>query len=224
MAKHAPPPFSFARDWEGLDCFIIGGGTSVAPDVVHQIRHRSRGRAIVVNTSYLAFPWAPVLFFADARWWHREMAERPALLASYVDFPGHETYSIQSVDQRVRLIRRETHVGLSKDPTTVHLHTTSTTGALNIAAHRGARRIVLIGMDNRDGEVREDGSFRVHYHDEYPWRRKPETWSVKHTELKRAAADLQALGIEVINASLISTLDFWPRVDLAQWLKENPDV
>ncbi len=210
-------------EWAGFDVFIIGGGTSVDYEAVNSLRGRPASAVMVINSSYLAFPWADSVLFADERWLNREMAERPAHLAEFGK--AHEALAIFHRPEFpwIRPLARKTDRGLSKDPHTVHLQTTSTTGAINVAFHRGARRIILVGIDNRDGEVNDYGKFRVHHHEEYPWRRKPETWTVKHAELKSTVPDLAARGIEVINASLISTLDFWRRVDLAAWLKEQDD-
>lgn len=209
-------------DWRGEECFIIGGGTSVDVEAVTSLRNRPGAHTIVLNSAYRAFPWADVLFFADERWIREEVQLRRATFDS---FEGRVYSIIESdrYDAEATRLFRETHPGLSLDREKVFLHYTAARGAMNIALHKGVRRIVLVGMDNRDGDERlPNGELRTHFHEGYRWHRSANTWTKKAEEFATTVAPLQAAGIETINASLISTLTFWPKVDLATWLKENP--
>lgn len=201
--------------WKGEDVFIICGGTSLNPETVQRLRGRPGSHSIAVNRSYIIAPWADVLFFADDRWWVEEHVQnRGPLLQA---FPGQVvTTAEQTRDAKLwhlKKIEPSDAKPLSGVETSVALLTTSVTGALNISLHKGARRVILIGCDNKHGP---EG--RIHYHQEYPWDRTEESWWAKERELRRAARGMAAAGIEVINASPGSALDFWPIVELGTWL------
>jgi len=212
----------FSPEWRGEEAFLIGGGTSVQIEAVNALRDRPGAHVIVLNSSYRAFPWAEMLFFADERWVREELQERRATFEAY---PGRVLSILENdrYDAYTERTIRETTPGLSLDPSRVFLHFTATRGAMNVALHMGVRRLVLVGIDNRDGdEVLPNGEPRVHFHEGYHWHRAPHTWKAKLREMETTVAPLAAAGIEVINASPISTLPWWPKVDLAEWLKENP--
>lgn len=221
MSKAVPfRQWTIAPGWQGEDCFIVAGGTSVQPELVASLRGRPNSRVIVINSSYLIAPWADVLFFGDDRWWTNETAVRNEALKY---FEGQ----IVTVGRYVRDARlwhmhkvvptRRGGNGLTRDPTGLAMEMTSLQGALNIAFHKQAKRVILIGADNRAGD-----NGRRHYHEEHPWVPTKETWKERAEQLGLAVPFLRDAGIEVINASLISTFTWWPKVDLAQWLGENP--
>jgi hypothetical protein len=206
--------WSLARDWEGEDAFLIGGGTSVDVKAVARLQGRPKARSIAINSSYLIAPWADMLFFGDERWWTREIKERAkALLAFAGDIA---TIRVGVHHNRVHVLKRivpSAEHPLSTELDTVAMQLTSTHAAINIAVLRGARRIILVGIDNRDGD-----NGRIHHHAEYPWYRRKVTWDVKMQQLSYTVPALAAAGVEVINASLISTLPWWPKCTLADFL------
>lgn len=209
--------------WATDEVFIIGGGTSVRPEVVSALEGRARTRTIVVNSSYRIAPWADTLFFADERWINEELAKRPDLIRSFAT--TREAIGIISRPDLpwLRSAHRLSRPGLSVHPDKIQMQYSSATGAINIALLRGAKRLVLVGMDNRDGdEVDAKGYARVHYHEEYKWPRHAKGWEMKQKEAAAMLPGIAHFGAEVINASLISTFPWWPKVDLADWLKENP--
>lgn len=202
--------WTIKKDWVGETCFIVGGGTSVTQAALDSIK--GRGRCIVVNSSYRSVLWADILFFADERWWTREVSLPDNKIGSFRGVIA--TTSRAAKGERLhRLHRYKPPPGLIARPDSVVMERTSVQGALNIAYHKGVARIVLLGVDNRDGD---DG--RIHHHDEYPWPRHRLTWDVKSTQLSLAALKLKHEGIEVLNCSPISTLAFWPRVSLEEVL------
>lgn len=203
-----------APEWGGMDVFIIAGGTSVDPKQVKRLRGRPNTITIAVNSSYQIAPWADLLFFADDRWFKREMKERPAELTK---FKGRIlTTSIHVKDPRLEKLKKVAPtkaVPLATDRGTIAIERTSVHACLNICLHAKAARVVLIGVDNRDGD-----NGRIHHHDEYPWPRRHSTWDVKRKQLQLVVDPLREAGIQVLNASPISTLEWWPKIDLAAWL------
>lgn len=225
MARKTRPSTALGPDWTGQTCYIVLGGTSVDPHEVQRLHERPSAKTLVVNSSYIVAPWADALFFADDRWYKRELQERPALLKSFRGEVWTIAEHSAAREPGLYLLRQvvpgENGVGgLAREPDTVAMQRTSTSGALNFAVHRGAARIVLIGADNRDGD-----NGRIHHHAEYPWPRRRTTWRVKEKQLALAAHALAALGIPVINASPISTLTWWPKTSLKDFLdKEDADA
>lgn len=203
------------RLWAGQTAYVIGGGPSVTQAAVDSLKGRL---TIAVNMSYLNAPWATVLFFADARWWSREIEERHETLLA---FGGVITTTCEPLEsprllKLKRLVPTSDANGMSTAPDTLSMERTSLQGAMNLCYHLGVRRIVLLGADNRDAP-----NGRIHHHDEYPWVRFNESWAIKSEQMGYGAAALKRLGVEVINCSPISTLTYWPIRALDEVLKEG---
>lgn len=85
-------------------------------------------------------------------------------------------------------------------------------GALNLAVQFGVRRIVLVGFDMRiDKGLHWHGPHKGGLHNPNPanvarWRRC----------IDEAAPVLEALGVTVVNASPVSALAAYPKVDFAE--------
>lgn len=207
--------WKIAPEWQGETAFIIAGGSSVKGQDLTPLRGR---RVIAVNSSYEAAPWADILYFADRRWMFEHM-KRPAFLA----FAGRKVTCSQweGCDSKFLRLRRivpnfdpkfgAVGPGISPDPSSVVSNRTSLQGAMNIAAHLGVARMVLLGADMCRAE---DGS--THHHSPHKWRNKPgnETWDIQLEQLKLAVAPLKERGIEVINTSPISRIEWWPKESL----------
>jgi hypothetical protein len=200
-----------APEWAGETAFIVAGGTSVLEQDLSHLRGR---RVIVVNSSYEAVPFADFLFFGDASWWETHCS-RETLTA----FAGRiVTVSVRAVGERLlRLRRRVPPPGLSLDPSSIVSERTSLQGAINLAVHLGAKRIVLLGADMCRAN---DG--RSHHHSPHPRPNKPgnRTWDIQMVQLRLIAEPLRALGIEVINTSPVSRIDWWPRAELSACLTQ----
>lgn len=184
----------------------------MTPAIVESLRGRN---VIAVNFMYTWAPWAPMMFFADPRFWHREMRERPNLLKAFEGLIL--TTSRGAGDDADPRLRRLKHFkpppGLQQARDSVAIARSSLTASINIAKHTQAGRIILVGADNRDGP-----NGRAHCHTEYPWTRSKKTWTAKHEELYHVAKALHAVGLPCFNASPISALPFWAKVDLKDFL------
>lgn len=221
MPKPKPSFASLPPDWLGQTCYIVLGGTSVDPHEVQRLHERPNARTLVVNSSYIIAPWADVLYFADDRWHKRELQERGKLIKSFRGETWTTSEHSFARDPSLKLLRSVVPGangvgGLAMSPDTLALQRTSTTAAMNLAFHRKASRIVLLGADNRDGP-----GGRIHHHAEYPWPRRRTTWRVKEKQLALVAQALEREGVPVINASPISTLQWWPRTSLRELLDEE---
>lgn len=191
--------------WEKQTAYILCGGTSVTPEMLEALKGRN---VIVVNSMYSRALWAPYLFFHDQRWWVRETTKFPEQLAK---FEG-KIVTTSRASKGANLLRLKRIVpppGIASRPDTVAMSRTSAQAAINIAYHAGANRIVLVGMDNCNG-----ANGRAHCHTEYPWYRPKKTWLSKVKVLVHAVEPLVNADVQVLNASPISALPWWPKVNL----------
>lgn len=90
---------------------------------------------------------------------------------------------------------------------------TSLQAAMNLAVHLGASRIVLLGADMKPAP---DG--RTHHHAPHKWPQVPGCWEIQMLDLKHAADDLATLGVEVVNTSLESMINWWPKRPIGELL------
>jgi hypothetical protein len=200
-----PAPWSASPEWKGEAVFIIAGGPSVAQQDLGPLRGR---RTIAINSSWEAAPLASVLFFGDERWW-RHNRERLAgfggrivTVAKFVAEPG-----------LLRMEKRRPPPALASERTALAMRYTSLAGAINLAVHLGAARLVLLGAD-----LKAAANGRTHHHKDHPWPAKPGCWDKQLVEVRAMAGPLAALGIEVVNTSMESRIDWWAKRPLVDCL------
>lgn len=209
--------WTITPEWKGETAFIIAGGTSVLKQDLTRLVGR---RVIALNSSYEIYPAADILFFGDRRWYYDHF-KRPAFVA----FQGRKATCCAADTTRLapgllRLKRatptRDLNTGVygpgfAHDCSTVVSNRTNLQGAMNMAAHLGVARIVLLGADMCRGE-----GGRSHHHAPHQWQNKPgnSTWDIQLPQLRLIAEPLRQLGIEVINTSPISRIDWWPKINL----------
>lgn len=197
--------------WPGETVFILAAGPStLALDL-----SRLAGRKVVaVKSAWKVYPTADVLFFADGRWW-REKQLRPGA----DQFAGLIVTSAKEIgDPRVKVIGRTPNSkhGLATRPDQVTLERSSTTGAINLAMHFGAARIVLLGVDAKIGA---DG--RRHNHGlRWPWPPSKTCWSDQVKEFAAVAPSAKAMGVEIVNANPDSAVTCWPRLPFEACLEK----
>ena len=190
-------PWAVPPEWPGETAFIVAGGPSVRGQPLELLRGR---RAIAVNTSWEAVPWAAFLFFGDSRWW-REHRERTGIYAGRI-----VTVSRHAVGPGLlRLDKHRPPPALRAERTAVAQSRTSLAGAIGLAVHLGAARLVLLGAD---GGPAPDG--RTHHHAPHPWPPRPDCWGPQLAELRALAPALAARRIAVRNASPGTRIDWWP--------------
>lgn len=221
MGRVMKPGFwNVPPEWKGETAFVIAGGTSVAKQDISKLKGR---RVIVVNSSYEVAPWADFLFFGDERWWH-DHVKKPGIL----QFKGRiVTPSAAAIGRSILRVRRYTPnldkrrgklgPGLTDNRGAVVSQRTSLQGAINLAVHLGVARIVLLGADMCRGE-----SGKTHHHSPHKWQNKPgnATWNIQMEQLALVVEPLRAWGIEVLNASPISRIPWWPKIGFEDVLAE----
>ena len=183
--------------WPGNTCYILGGGPSLKSIDVNRLRG---SRVIAVNNAYQLADWIDVLFFGDHRWFwaHRN---------KFADFGG------------LKVTRNEGHAkwpgvlaanyvgdpyGISTDPSVLRWNRSSGACAINLAAHFGVKRIILLGFD-----MRMIGK-RHNWHQDHTETRSAALYREFMTVFPAIKADLDTLGIECINATPGSSLTVFP--------------
>lgn len=147
---------------------------------------------IVVNTSFRIAPWADVLYAMDRAWW-REYQDEAAEV-----FTGRFWSPLPNLP------------GVKKAPTK---HTrNSGAGAIALAAHLGAQRIIMLGYDCQ----RTNGM--AHWHGNHP-KGLGNAGSLPKWPAQFAKLADELDGTDVVNASRETALTIFPRVALEEALQ-----
>jgi len=202
------------KDWPDETAVVLASGPSMTREDAEHVR--GKARVIAVNNQGIdtihsetkelvpSFaPWADVLYAADAKWW-KDYAPRSYNFAGLkvtirdaYDVPGLHTLRISC----------ETVF----DPKRTHLVTGGNSGyqAVHLAAHFGAKRILLLGFD-----MKTDGKLR-HWFGNHPGRlNAPGNYQQWCRSFARLAPVLKTQGIKVINCSPNSALDCFVKAPL----------
>ena len=209
-----PTPFMVGPEWQSETAFIVGGGPSVKQQNLELLRGR---KVIAINASYRALPFADFLFFGDARWYNEERRVRAPLLDA---FQGR-VVTCSSVVRGPKLLglhRVNPPPGLAEDRYSVSSQRTNLQGAMNMAAHLAVKRIVILGADM--GRATDGAS---HYHEPHPWPNAPGNadWDMQMEQLRLIAAPLAKRGIEVVNTSAVSRINWWPKQTLEEVIQNG---
>jgi len=191
----------------------IGGGPSLTRADVEACR--GRARIVCVNDAIQLAPWADVLYAADARYWisHQETKLFTGLKFGLEPCMGRPD---------VIILRRAGTLGLEHDPTGLRTGGNSGFSAINVAAHLGASRIVLLGYDLQraaDGRMHWFGSHRSPLAD--PTDGHLVRWREHFKSLVQPLAERH---ISIINASRATALTCFPRLSLAEALQQPEQV
>lgn len=230
--------------WEGGECWIIGGGSSLTkqfniPDKIVQsvrfgklllssyspylssIHHK---HVIAINVAYLIGNWIDIVFFGDNEFF---MENQDKLN----DFPGlkvtcHPRFANVKGIKYLKKGGRQPR-GLSDNPSSVIWNANSGSASISMAANMGVKRIVLVGFDmNLD----EDGN--QWFHSEYG-KGKPVTPGTEEERRKRdrqlpfgrhlvgfpgIANDAKRRGVEILNANPDSAIEVFRKVTVKEVL------
>ena len=195
-------------DWRGHTAVVVASGPSLTDEQITLIEH-SVVFTIAVNNSYAKLRHPDVVYACDYLWWklnHMKAKQNiPRRQMWTQDRAAAEQFQLSH-------IQWEGKDGLGKRG--LRVNGNSGAGAINLAYHFGARRILLVGMDMKPGPNGEK-----HWHPDHP---KPlvqgqqfEEWRKKMGVL---AADLKTEGVTVVNCTPGSALTCFPMGDLEQEL------
>lgn len=206
LRKDAPDWFP---DWNGETALIVGSGPSAPTAPLDMVR--GNVRCIATNNSWRLVPWADALYATDGSWWlaHNGVPEFAGLKISRsrVEYPDIN---------RIKLLREGEgwHNRMIFKPLgTIGWGGNSGFQAINLAVQFGATTIVLVGLDMT---VKHG----AHWHGRHegglhnPNAGCAEGWRYK---LDNVAPQLEAAGITVLNASPISALTAYRKVDFCEY-------
>jgi hypothetical protein len=189
------------RAFPGATIACLGTGPSLCRNDVDALI-AANVRMIAINDAYRMAPESDVLFAADAKWWKAHSGAPTFHGAKYtVDRPAY-------ID-----VSRLKNAGLGKfsyDPDGVGTGYSSGYCAINVAAHLGASRIVLLGYD-MSGQ---------HFFGEHPDKTVP-PFALAIPMFDRMIAPLSTLGIDIVNASRTTKITAFPRGTLADVLADT---
>lgn len=201
------------RAFPDSTAILIANGPSLTRGQVNTARAawiEGKARVFGCNDAYRIAPWIDGLYAADADWWRAHIdAVRDhhiALLWSQA-LDACMEWGLWHVYARV-------DIGMSRDSSEIH---TGRDGGhsgyqlVNLAAHLGARRILLVGYD-----CRASPSGQTHWFGDHPdGLRVTSPYASFAAAYRLAAPDLAAMGVEVINCTPGSAIDAFPRSTLS---------
>lgn len=207
------------RDWADGTVLVIGTGPSLSGVPLPTLLQGRQYRATVtVKAAGYLLPEADACVCADWRWPRRmgPMLRDGLVPPLYLCVDDDWRDAPDALPPGTTMLRRY-HIGdalgvLSPDPRALAFGGSSGFAGLNFAVLRGASRVVLLGFDYA---VAGDG---LHHADPamYPWTKPQDArfWEWWVQPFHNVRPRLQALGVEVFNATPGSRLDAFPQVDL----------
>lgn len=202
-----PSPDWFLN-WDNETTVIVASGPSASE--YNYDDFKGRAKFIVTNQSWRLVPWADVLLGADASFWNRTKGVPDFKgLKVTVDFNASRDFGIKLI----RLDRLERGI-IVKEPGIVGKGANSGFYAANLAVQFGSKKLVLSGFDM-------NLNHGVHWHGEHPkGMSNPRAVTIDKWRklLDQQAKTFQKLGVQVINVSMISSLEAYPKMTLSEAL------
>lgn len=201
------------RLWPESTVVCLGSGPSLTVDDVNACR--GRARVIAIKDTYQLAPWADALYCGDEIWWQHcgEQTRTFAGLRFGLVSP-HEHRWVEMLEQlEVHRLLLGSGSGIESDARRLATGGHSGHQAMNLAAHLGARTIVLLGYD-----MKPAASGQVHFFTERAYqskKRPPYEWLANFASM---VAPFERLGVRVLNATRETALTVFPRVTLEEAL------
>lgn len=203
--------------WAGQEAHVVASGPSATPDVIKALRGKN---VIVVNSTALSAPWAPVWFFQDTGVLYQPRCVAPTISRYGTDMVEYAkefssrgglvvttSRHVKNALPIVNLVRAPRMPEFPK-PGSADIRSGRSSGqtAVSLAVAMGATGIFLHGFDMRLVDGRE------HHHREYEGRQRNVTvYDVKFIPAF-AGWNEQALraGVRIVNATPGSALREFP--------------
>lgn len=213
--------------WAGQTVVVAGSGPSLTSEQL-VLAKQNDAKIIVVNDAYRLMPWADILYACDAWWWrHNDFGAgflglkvclswnkcgrcaldrgipktEENLRPHYIDgYPiGNGIHQLAMTGTK----------GLEvEDRTAVRTGGNSGYQAINLAAHLGAKNIILVGFDMKS----KDG--KSHFFGEHEGRVSPPPFDGWFENFGSLVEPLKALKVNVINCTPDSALEMFPKAEL----------
>lgn len=219
--------------WEGETAFILGGGASIIPqfgipqELAEEVRKGERPmleysdymkplhdkKVIAVNAAFKIGSWFDYIYFMDKDFmltYRTCLHQFPNKVVSPLNYTEGESWC--------NTVKANQQIGICAVPDIVAYNHNSGAGAINLAYHLGAKKIVLIGFDMKLTDS------KLHFHGEYlnsklirP-KEKDTGFSKQMIAFPAIKNDADILGIEIINTSMESALDMFEKKPLEELL------
>lgn len=196
-------------------CLASGPSLTMIPDDLEKVRawrNEKEDRIVIVtNTAFRYALWADFLYGMDSKWWkakpdtggYASHAEEAKATFKGELMTCSQAYRVHKITFVPRLYKWSSYGN-------------SGTGAINLARHKGARLIYLLGYDCQ----RTNG--KVHCHGDHPKVLSNATsmrsWPDQH---KRLESIIGKKGIKVFNCTRCTALKVWPRMTLEEALAKT---
>lgn len=201
------------RRWPGGTIACLATGKSLTRADVEYLRGKVDA-VIAVNDAIDLAPWADILYACDGKWWGWRKGMPKYHGTKYAMKDDARRWSVRDHKHPhapdftlVQMIRRGHRSGIEPRPDGVAHGYNSGYQAIGVAAHSGAKRIILLGYDMK-GE---------HFFGHHPDRTKApylRCIPLFATMVK----PLAALGVQVVNCTRTTQLTAFPLVALEEAL------
>ncbi len=203
--------WSVPREWEGETAVIFASGPSLNQEQIDMVK-AANVRTIAINRTIAAVPWADVHYFCDYKFyrWALSDPDYADVRAAWEKFKGRMV-TISNVPTAAYHLKRGHMYGVSDEPEALATGNNSGYQSINLAYLFGAKKIILLGYDQRAVNG------RIHHHKNHP---SPTNESIfEHTSLMfdfiSAPMATRAL---VINATPDSRLESFKKMSLQEAL------
>jgi hypothetical protein len=161
------------KKYEGETVVVVATGPSLDTyqcDYVGEARRLGKCRVLTINNSFLLCPFSDIHVACNDDWWDYYW-NHPMLSAMRAE--KWTRYEHQAKKYNINYIESIKKIGLSKDPSVVHINKGSGPMAINFATLYGFSKIVLLGHDmtfapDYNGSTKNPGSTPRHFFGEYP--------------------------------------------------------
>lgn len=216
--KHPLPPLGRVEPpyWDDKPLAIVGCGPSLRGFDFTKF-HNSDFRVLAIKEAFRDLPFAECVFGLDRPWINRQAEELSKLAMPKVLSVEHE-YGPCAVIDGALYIQRSRFAGLSDDPAVIQSGANSGFGGFNYAYLKRAKRIALFGYDYTDQKGEHYDPERYHWYKPGQNARYWRNWGDNFIDCK---AQLARAGVEVMNASPITTVIAFPKCtieDGLEWL------
>ncbi len=211
-------PIVFGPDWAGLTAVVIGNGNSILSTDFAPVLARRDFRTLVANGGYHTVPEADVLMCSD-RHWLKDNPNLRGFKGSMIVVTRPE--AVMREDSRMVHVRREFIEKVRGDifadaGRLVEGHNSTSTN-ISQAVLRGARRIILMGIDLKPGALGRRSAYNALPDDP---ARAVTRYERQVQHLTMQAAHVARRGVEVVNCSPRSGLTCYPYATIEEVLRD----
>lgn len=213
--------FTVPRIFEGETAICIASGPSLSDSDVEYVREMKRQdkcRIFVCNNNYLKVPEADVLFFCDLTFWTWH-----CLKPEFQDFKGTKVTLAKDVGQPdIKVMNLGKQDGLSFNQDTLRTGGNSGYMQVNLAFLYGCKRVILLGYEMQPLIIQKDDGTteeKIHWFGDHPQKTPAGFFAQVKGHFETMLPDLESHGLEVINCSVPSAIECFPKKPLREVLK-----